>query len=534
MSLPEDLKHLYLTWLEEDAQQCQRRQQKSAMLLLNAVRTLRAHTEPIHAPEDLAKLKGIGNWIVSKMRQRLDSYCEEEGFEKLPVAEVAAKAGGRKRKDKEDEDGSNGAKRVKEYIPRKRSGGYAILLVLLELDEDMMGVTKDLISANAAPYCDTSFTSNPSTSQFYSAWNSSKKLISEGLLKCSGRPQRFYLTEEGLALAKKIKKNDQVLFRGEQPRQPRTGTTTTPAKEAGAAMPESPQLPVHIPRNRVQEEYRGTKYFIWEAGSYDVKFTIDNREIRSKTERDFFDMKLQQLGVECLKRPLAVGDGVWVARHKTSNEEVVLNYILERKRLDDLASSIIDGRYTEQKTRLKRTGIDNILYLIEEVTSSDLQQMSQAIQTSIALATMVNGFHVQRTKDADATLHFIHRLTKQVVKFYTGKPLLVLNPSNVASQLDYARLLTSFKRRFTNHECVHLYHTFDSLLSKSNMTTVREMFVRMLMTVRGITLEKAIAIQRQYKTPRAMFERFDPDEAFVARYGKKVSEQLAEVFGRDG
>ena len=29
--------------------------------------------------------------------------------------------------------------------------------------------------------------------------------------------------------------------------------------------------------------------------------------------------------------------------------ELVLDYIIERKRMDDLSSSIIDGRYSEQK-----------------------------------------------------------------------------------------------------------------------------------------------------------------------------------------
>lgn len=33
--------------------------------------------------------------------------------------------------------------------------------------------------------------------------------------------------------------------------------------------------------------------------------------------------------------------------------EAVLDYIIERKRLDDLSKSIIDGRYNEQKVNLK-------------------------------------------------------------------------------------------------------------------------------------------------------------------------------------
>ena len=34
-------------------------------------------------------------------------------------------------------------------------------------------------------------------------------------------------------------------------------------------------------------------------------------------------------------------------------EEVILEYIIERKRMDDLAESIIDGRFKEQKVNIK-------------------------------------------------------------------------------------------------------------------------------------------------------------------------------------
>lgn len=48
-------------------------------------------------------------------------------------------------------------------------------------------------------------------------------------------------------------------------------------------------------------------------------------------------------------RNLKVGDFLWIAKDKFSNEELVLPYVVERKRMDDLARSIIDGRYAEQK-----------------------------------------------------------------------------------------------------------------------------------------------------------------------------------------
>jgi ERCC4-type nuclease len=39
----------------------------------------------------------------------------------------------------------------------------------------------------------------------------------------------------------------------------------------------------------------------------------------------------------------------FTANDKDLKIEAVLDYIVERKRLDDLSKSIIDGRYNEQK-----------------------------------------------------------------------------------------------------------------------------------------------------------------------------------------
>lgn len=43
----------------------------------------------------------------------------------------------------------------------------------------------------------------------------------------------------------------------------------------------------------------------------------------------------------------------------------VLDYVVERKKADDLAASIIDGRYKEQKYRLKNSGASHVIYLYE-------------------------------------------------------------------------------------------------------------------------------------------------------------------------
>lgn len=73
---------------------------------------------------------------------------------------------------------------------------------------------------------------------------------------------------------------------------------------------------------------------------------------KTKPQHDATLVELSQLGVSFEVRHLNVGDFAWVARCRVTNDELVLPYIVERKRIDDLSASITDGRYYEQKVAL--------------------------------------------------------------------------------------------------------------------------------------------------------------------------------------
>lgn len=60
-------------------------------------------------------------------------------------------------------------------------------------------------------------------------------------------------------------------------------------------------------------------------------------------------MELTRLGVLFEIRRLKVGDFAWIARCRKTDDELVIPYIIERKRMDDLSASIVDGRFHEQK-----------------------------------------------------------------------------------------------------------------------------------------------------------------------------------------
>ncbi len=91
------------------------------------------------------------------------------------------------------------------------------------------------------------------------------------------------------------------------------------------------------------------------ANSYTISLVLDTREIKStkyEGDRDFIRGEIQKRGVCVEQRLLELGDVCWVAKRNGMSgpsNEVVLDFILERKRVDDLVGSIKDGRFQEQK-----------------------------------------------------------------------------------------------------------------------------------------------------------------------------------------
>lgn len=83
---------------------------------------------------------------------------------------------------------------------------------------------------------------------------------------------------------------------------------------------------------------------------------------------------VDKLGVTCRVEPLSLGDFVWAVERiqpgvgdSRHGLKLVLDHVVERKRMDDLSSSIIDKRYAEQKSRFKNADfIRSPIYLVED------------------------------------------------------------------------------------------------------------------------------------------------------------------------
>lgn len=119
-------------------------------------------------------------------------------------------------------------------------------------------------------------------------------------------------------------------------------------------------------------------------------------------------------------RSLKVGDFTWIARHKNNkDQELVLPYIVERKRMDDFGSSIKDGRFHEQKFRLRKCGLNNIIYLVENYGSNKHVGLPiQSLMQALANTRVQDHFKVHVTDSLNNSARFLAMMTKRLTIEY--------------------------------------------------------------------------------------------------------------------
>lgn len=283
---------------------------------------------------------------------------------------------------------------------------------------------------------------------------------------------------------------------------------------------------------------------------YEIVLVVDSREIQMRQNRTYFQDSLAAKGVPCVTRSLDLGDVMWIARPIGSTnqaEELFLDYIVERKRLDDLVFSIKDGRFIEQKTRLKRSGANKVIYVVENYNREEAERFGlQAVQTAMSSTQIIDGIFLKRTNSIDETVDYLVSATKLVKRMYQDFTLHAI-PGHIITRQNYLDLKQAYKKKAGKKEA-YLVSTplFGQLNSKNGSTSVHEVYLRMLMTIRGVNAEKALSLMKVYPTPKSLLTAFQgksPEEAKdlakVAtqdqinrrRWGAKISESLYAIWG---
>ncbi|OWP02131.1 hypothetical protein B2J93_5241 [Marssonina coronariae] len=568
--MPDCPNTLWLGFVDEWVNTATDRNTKGIQTYKKARTSLKACPYQMQHPSEAQQLFGWGEGLVRKLTRELEDWCAANN-QPMPVrphkrkkkqAGVTAAEG----HDDGEEDAPSPVKKprkTKEYTPKLGSGPWALIHALATLDKDSQtGITKADLIELAQPLCDVSFTEVSGPKDFYTAWNSMKTLENKDLVYSKGRPSKqYFLSEDGWELADRMRKasnpfkertsqffvadrasagpEDEDADAENPPRRSVTRPSVSPRKSrASDNVPEG---------NPVSSDAELPSFdpIILEPGSFDVELIVDNREVKSQRNRDYLLDHLEKKGVKPISRGLSLGDFLWVAKLHDPNllqrrglegSEVVLDYVVERKRLDDLVSSIKDKRFLEQKFRLRRSGIKNVIYIIEEA-KIEAEYYAQHIASAIASTQVVNGFFVKKTQTMDYTIQYLASMTKLLRDKYESKPLHLI-PTKVITTQNYLPLLNHLANTEPSTNYHITYDVFKSISSKTSSLTLRDVYLKMLLCTKGVTAEKALEIQKRWKTPfelaeayRRIDERADGVEQAKKEKMALVSDQMSHLIG---
>ncbi|EGF99391.1 uncharacterized protein MELLADRAFT_50702 [Melampsora larici-populina 98AG31] len=547
--MPQTVNSLWASWVQKAANDAVANGRREADSYKGAARAIGAHHIKLVHPSEALALKGVGPKTVAIIASRLRDYCEENNLEfpatrertnhhshfcfmaldddsedENPLASCSTNSAARNRLS--DANPRSKSRTRKEYIPGSRTGGWGILIALYFAHDDAFpsnDLTKEEIIQTAQEFCDSSYTipaargGGAGNSGNFTAWSNMSKLKEEGLvLGLNGRPAKWTLTRQGLTLARAVARqaalpqleiNEETLPIGPQraPLSPHTSSQSM----AGSCQNRKSQVESFFDRINPQE---------WQAGTYDIRLLLDHRELKSTDDRSaFFDLcqaealKLanrKEAAIVVEQRVLPVGDALWIAVHKVTGEEVVLDSIVERKRLDDLCTSIHDDRYHEQKARLKKSGLKDIIYLVENYNQKANQvKFGQMIQTAKAEVMVLNDCHLELTDDWRASVRYLIMRSRVIFEVHQNLDLWVI-PDDKIDRASYLSTLSTLRKSHPSHYWVSSYPSFEKLNDKSANLNVRQIWARMAFCISGMSAEKVDSLVKRWESPRTFWDAY--------------------------
>ncbi|WVQ78586.1 hypothetical protein IAT38_000672 [Cryptococcus sp. DSM 104549] len=250
---------------------------------------------------------------------------------------------------------------------------------------------------------------------------------------------------------------------------------------------------------------------VFPAGSYEILLIVDTREVESRNNRDKIAETLRAKGVAVETRALRLGDMCWVARRTEGGlggeeDECVLDYVVERKRLDDLCSSIKDGRYNEQCFRLSNSALTNIYYIVEDFqVNVNMDANGLQIRTAKSQIQLHNRFHLKETSRLPETIDFLATMTSVIKASHRGLPLRVI-PTRFLSRSTYSPLQQHLKWTYPDETFHTSFAAYQELNDKSGSVTLKEKFGRMLLCVKQMSAERVASVLDVWETPRELWE----------------------------
>lgn len=135
---------------------------------------------------------------------------------------------------------------------------------------------------------------------------------------------------------------------------------------------------------------------------------------------------LEESGAGCEVRTLPCGDALFVSRFEDGSE-VVLDYVIERKVVEDYVQSLRDGRVSRQAYMMRMSGIKNRLFVIEgNMRENHRIKDNPDLHKKLTELQVSGDFYVKHTKDLMDTVWFYASLRERLESKFGLVPKLAL------------------------------------------------------------------------------------------------------------
>ncbi|PKI62995.1 hypothetical protein CRG98_016634 [Punica granatum] len=512
--------------------------ENTSMTLNKAYLSVCSSKTPITSLKEFSQVKGVGKWILRVMKGFFENDSQGSDPENL--------------NNKKGKKNSKGSKR---YLPQKNSVAYALLITLYRgtsngnefmhkqelidaaeasglsrapivymLSQEGKEAARECLTRSGPvdstnSICQGSFDldgDDPSNPAFDSSDSSQELMIQQHLPKNPAKSHRRVILIY-LLMARVPQNLGRVLFIVSRKIKPTARSLNLALqqriavfmevwmdnclKEASSLCSEASNV-LSRPPLSAGENFED---------AYEVILILDDREqfaTRGSRSRRIIDNVCVQFKIKIEVRRLPVGDAIWIAHHKYLDDEYVLDFIVERKKVDDLRSSICDNRYKDQKVKLLRCGLKRIIYVVEG--DANFSEAAESIKTACFTTEILEGFDVQRTSGLGDTLKKYGYLTQAITHYYTLEhPEEALLKAGVCPRFD------EFIRRCQDLEKM----------------TVSDVFATQLMQVPQVTEEVALAIIDMYPTLHSLAQAYALLDGDVRAQEEMLRKQSNNVIG---
>ncbi len=225
-----------------------------------------------------------------------------------------------------------------------------------------------------------------------------------------------------------------------------------------------------------------------------VQIIVDSRETKLFSLLTERDLDIYKDNISIQKEQLELGD-----IHIIFNE---ITYIYERKTVNDLLSSIKDGRYKEQKNRLLANSFNNNYIIEGDTITSNKNFKNQKTLTSVYLNSIYRDkINVFFTTNIDDTATFLLLLVSKIIE----KPENYLNENNKISQdyIDVCKIKSQKNKNIDKDTCYLLQLSQIPNISKEIAKKIKEIYPTMS------SLIKALEEQPDEKSKISLLTKID-------------------------